>query len=56
MLLRNIQVHPFDMDSGQIDVDLILEKKKKAVHPSVAKLLQSRNADIHPETTLLVSA
>lgn len=39
MLLKKITVHPFDMDSAQIDVGLILDKKDKAVHPSAAKLM-----------------
>ena len=54
MLLRKVNTHPFDMDSNQIDVGLILDKKEKKVHPSAAKLL-SRNDKLHPETTLAVS-
>ena len=56
MLLRKITTHPFDMDSNQIDVGLILDKKEKNVHPSAAKLLTSRHSDSHPETTLSVSS
>ena len=54
MLLKKITVHPFDMDSAQIDVGLILDKKDKAVHPSAAKLM-TRRANQHPETSLDVS-
>ena len=54
MLLKKITVHPFDMDSAQIDVGLILDKKDKAVHPSAAKLM-TRHANQHPETSLNVS-
>ena len=42
------------MDSAQIDVGLILDKKDKAVHPSAAKLM-TRHANQHPETSLNVS-
>ena len=39
MYLRKVKAHPFDMESNDIDVGLILDKKEKAVHPAAAKLL-----------------
>ena len=47
MLLKKICTHPFDMDSNQIDVGLILDKKDKNVHPSAAKLLCSKRYSWH---------
>ena len=53
MLLKKLQVHPFDMNAEQIDVDLILDKPKN-FNPHAAKLM-SRKDDANPDTTLAVS-
>jgi len=55
MLLKLQTTHPFDMNAAQIDIDIILDKKERNLHPSAAKLLSRRDKD-NPETTLAVSA
>ncbi len=52
MLLKKLQVHPFDMNAEQIDIDLILDKPKN-FNPHAAKLM-SRKDDANPDTTLAV--
>ena len=54
MLLKLQTTHPFDMNAAQIDIDVILDKKERNLHPSAAKLL-SRRDTANPETTLAVS-
>ena len=53
MLFKKFQVHPFDMNAEQIDIDLILDKPKN-FNPHAAKLM-SRKDDANPDTTLAVS-
>ena len=53
--MRSCKTHPFDLENDQIDIDLILDKNQKPMHPDVAKLLASVNPDHYLETTLEVS-
>ena len=54
MLLRKIQTHPFDLDTSQIDINLIEDKKERNLPPSIAKVLAAKNKDSGPETSLSV--
>ena len=54
MLLKQIQAHPFDLDESHINGNLILDKKKRNVHPSFRDMLQ-RMEKQNPQTVLTVS-